>query len=396
MAYKASPDVVLGAAEGVEPMSGTLDRRALTWEAAVDGVPTFGLGYGAYGNGRVLSDEASGGFSIGHYVRVRGRQGIALALHGQCATPPAQALDSWLPGDKSRWTADTCEPWASEAPLVPVGAELLYVVDRSGTMDWTAVGSTRTRWLELTDAMSTVLPTLSDNQLGLWTFPELNGSVETNWCGLASAPDVGVDLGTGTSIVSRMVAADPRAGETPTPQVLQSAGAYFAARPSSSERFVVLVTDGLPEPNCGSTLSATVAAISALRGDGIDTFVIGVVGPDPLGDTAGIPALQAGLNQLADAGGRALSGAIRYHEVESAPSMIRALETVTSSATNCVLALGEAPPAAGAVITVDGVVLDTDAYVLDGAELTLLGSTCTLLQVGSVASVRAEITCGTP
>ncbi|MCZ7677876.1 MAG: hypothetical protein M5U28_03475 [Sandaracinaceae bacterium] len=132
---------------------------------------------------------------------------------------------------------------------------------------------------------------------------------------VATSPEIGLAHGTGPAIAARLIAADPRAGDTPTPDAFATVRSYLASTPTTRPRFVVLMTDGLPEPNCGATVPATVAAIADLRTSlGVETFVVGIVGPDSTGSMAGIPALRDALNMMADAGGRPRSGTLRYYE----------------------------------------------------------------------------------
>ena len=288
-----------------------------------------------------------------------------------------------------------CDPWNEGLPIVPGEGEIMFAVDRSGSMDWPAVDTTRSRWLELTDAMTTVLPMIADLHMGLWTFPEVTGTSELLNCDIASGPDVGLAAGTSSAILSRLVAADPRAGDTPTPQCLSATDIYLSGITTSRERFVVLATDGLPEPNCGSTVAATVTAISALRSAGVDTFVLGIVGPDNMGDTSGIPALRAGLNDMADAGGRARPGAIHYYEAGDVPSFTSALEAIIASATNCNFTLASTPPRpASTEVRFDGSLVPSSGYTLSGRNLEFTGAYCNQIQSGVVGAITVSNPCG--
>src|SRR5690606_21168395 len=59
-----------------------------------------------------------------------------------------------------------CTPLDETVPIVPVDAEILFVVDRSGSMDWLDESGTQTRWQALSAAMNMVLPSISDLPLG--------------------------------------------------------------------------------------------------------------------------------------------------------------------------------------------------------------------------------------
>jgi hypothetical protein len=280
-------------------------------------------------------------------------------------------------------------------PVVPTSTELLFVVDRSGSMDFPAQGTTNTRWVELEHAMDAVLPLLTDLPMGLLTFPRMDGTSELMSCMVPSALDIPIATGTGGTISARLITVDPRGGDTPTPQALAVADAYIRAHPTTSPRFVVLATDGLPEPNCGSTVPATVAAISSLRTSlGVDTFVLGFVGPDRNGDTSGIPALQAALNQMADAGGRARTGTLHYYEAVDGAAFERSLRAILASATDCGFDLSSAPARPSAVVVrQNGVVVPASSYTLVGDRLEFTGGSCDAIRSGSVSSIRVTDTC---
>ena len=288
-----------------------------------------------------------------------------------------------------------CTPFEENVPVVPAEGEIMFVVDRSGSMDWPASGTSATRWLELRSAMDTVLPSLAALQTGLLTFPELDGTVERYNCEVALGPDVPFAFAAHPTILSRLAAADPRAGDTPTPAAFGTVSSYFAANPTTNTRFVVLATDGLPEPNCGSTVPATVAAISDLRTSyGVDTFVLGIVGPDQNGDTSGIPALRDALNMMADAGGRARAGTIRYYEAVDGVALTNALESIIASATDCHFELTATPPRPSAIeVLHDGALVSSANWTLTGTRLEFSGAACDAIQNGLVASISVRDSC---
>jgi len=289
-----------------------------------------------------------------------------------------------------------CTPFDRSVPIVPPDAELLFVVDRSGSMDWPAVGTTRTRWEELRTAMDTVLPMVSDLPLGLLTFPYLDGTVERLNCEVSTTLDVPIAIGTGGTIQARLLAADPRAGDTPTPDAIATVRDYITRNPTTRPRFVVLATDGLPEPNCGATVSATVDAIRALRADlGVDTFVLGIVGPTSSGDTSGIPALRDALNLFAVAGGRPQAGAIRYYEAVDGPALDRSLRAILAAATDCVVTLDAAPARPSRVeVRQNGTLVPAAGYTLTGTRLEFHGAYCSSIRSGAVTTITVSDACG--
>jgi len=289
-----------------------------------------------------------------------------------------------------------CSPYDTSVPVVPAEGDILFVIDRSGSMDWPAVDTTRTRWQELMSATSSVLPMVGSLPMGLLTFPLLTGTSESLNCMVASSPDIAIASGTGSAISARLVAADPRAGDTPTPQAFSTVSSYLMGLPATTRtRFVVLATDGLPEPNCGSTVPATVSAISSLRSSGIDTFVIGIVGPSNTGDTSGIPALRDALNQFAVAGGRPRGGSIRYYEAGDGAALTSSFRAVLAAATDCSFELSSAPPRPGALeIRLNGTLISPSLWTVTGRRLDLAGSACDQVQAGLVMTIRASDSCG--
>jgi hypothetical protein len=288
-----------------------------------------------------------------------------------------------------------CTPFSEIVPIVPPEADVLFVVDRSGSMDWPALNTTDTRWSELKDAMIAVLPSMSDLYTGMLTFPRLTGDTERYNCMVASTPELPFALDNAAAINTRLIAADPRAGDTPTPQALETARAYLAANPSSRPRFIVLATDGLPEPNCGSSIPAAVDAITRIHNElGVDTFVLGIVGPDNTGSTAGIPALRDGLNQMADAGGRARTGTIRYYEAGDGPSLTRGLRAILAAATDCTVQLSTDPSRPSAIeVRQNGVLVAPTGYAVTGRDLEFLGGYCDAIRSGTVTNVSVSDSC---
>lgn len=292
-----------------------------------------------------------------------------------------------------------CTPFDERVNIVPPDAEILFVVDRSGSMQWEAWMATYSRWEGLKMAMSAVLPSLSDLDLGLLTFPERDGTSELGNCTVATGPHVPIGSGTGSAIESRLITEAPRGGDTPTPSAIQVARAYLAANPSPNKRFVVLMTDGLPEPNCGATVPATVAEIENLRTTlGVETFVVGIVGPSP-GDPnpmMRINELRDALNQMAIAGGRARPPAepYRYYEGNDAIELERALRQLLAAATDCSVELSTTPARPHAVdVHQNGVLVPPSSWTLTGRRLEIHGTWCDAIRSGSVTTISVSDTC---
>lgn len=331
-----------------------------------------------------------------------GRQTCSDDAWGECTgdvIPVAEVCDGGLDEDCDGDIdcddddCNCCSGFSETVPVIPAEAEVFFVVDRSGSMQWPAVGTSSSRWSELEDAMATVLPMISDTPMGLQTFPEMNGTDERLFCGVSSSPDVNIGAGAAATIRSRLATAAPRAGDTPTPDAIGAAEAYLSGRSTSRTPFVILATDGLPEPNCGATVPATVSAISGLRSrEGIDTFVIGFVGPTRTGDTSGIPALRSALNEFADAGGRPRGGAQRYYEAVDGGALTGALRSILGAATECRFEFPSIAPA-GSIVSQDGIAVPASGYTLSGRLLEFTGTYCTRIREGLVSSINIREDC---
>ena len=263
-------------------------------------------------------------------------------------------------------------------------ADVLFIMDRSGSMVAYMPGTTTTRWDALRTAMSTVLPTLeTELYMGLLVFPDLSGYL------VSSTPDVPIALMNAAAMTARLTYFSPPDGGTPTLEALTSAQNYFRTTTSPRPRFIVLATDG--EPNSG--VPPVTAKIMEIRSTlGIDTFVLGVPGSST--------TLHNALNQMADAGGRALVGTTRYHTVASTMDFERALRAVTTATTDCSYILPSVPFDPNLVtVRFDAVTVPrsmatgweyTDAT---HREIRFYGTSCAQLVGGYVRRVTAAFSC---
>ena len=354
-----------------------------------------GRGVGACRDGVQQCEGSGAGSSWGSC------SGAVLPRAEICSGGQDEDCDGLTDCADSDCTAACCEPWNGTAPIVPADAEVLFVVDRSGSMKWPAQGTTNSRWQELRTAMDQVLPSMNGLDTGLLTFPTQDGSGEGGNCSVSLFPDVSVGSNNGLAIALRLAAATPRGGDTPTPSAINTASTWFALSPSSRTRFVILATDGLPEPNCGATVSATVNAITSLRSlHDVDTFVLGIVGPDNNGSSAGIPALQAALNEFADAGGRPRAGTLRYYEAVDGATIADAMRSILAAASDCSVQLSSAPPG-GVSLTVQQIpagggapiTIPTTQFSVSGSTVQFTGAACTSIRAGNVDSVQASHSC---
>jgi hypothetical protein len=274
--------------------------------------------------------------------------------------------------------------------------ELLLVFDRSSTMNLTVPGTGMTRWVAVTSAFQEVLGR-TDAQVfwGLKVFPT------EKVCGVA--PGVDVDLGPGNagkvtlwlSTPANRPGAPPASSGTPTDLAIDAAAAVLMARTSRNPKFLVLVTDDVPDcyPEARLSNMAVIDAIGRARAAGIPTFVFGIA--------AAGSASEELMNLMAEAGGRARPDPTRYYPVAMKDDMVRALTSIAAELVSCTFALRDAPPAPDDVtVTIDGTRVARDPTLRDGwsygpamGSVVVHGSACDRLKVGPPASVSIVFGC---
>jgi hypothetical protein len=241
-------------------------------------------------------------------------------------------------------------------------AEVLFVLDRSGSMRWTLSGEPSTdmpsRWSILTSALQTTLPrydALID--MGLLTYP--SGEAPDRLCSVVSVPTVVPAPSNARNILSMLRAQVP-SGYTPTAAALLVAQRHFESAPAGTNvRAVVLATDGAP--NCNPTLpgdrclctsqpglrpdpacltspqlclddTRSTDTIRALARSGINTWVIGIDGESD-------PVLSATLTAMARAGERPnpVDPMRAYYSVLRPTDLSQAFDRIQSTIVACTL-----------------------------------------------------------
>ncbi len=278
-----------------------------------------------------------------------------------------------------------CMTGGQRFTLTTTPADVLFVVDRSGSMT-TPTSDGTTRWNALVSAVRAVLPPLDTSlYMGLIIYPEPDA------CAVAASPQVPVVQPSATVIASYLAVRGPyRSALTPTFGALQTAERYLRTTPSPRRRFLVLATDGAP--NCGAGLAEVVAQVGRIRALGVDTFVLGIPG----GDTS----LYVPLNAIAEAGGRARSGLVRFYEAASTAQLEGALRAITAAAASCTYRLSATPTRPDLVtVTFDGATVPRGgangwAYTdSTNREIRFSGTSCAQLQGGTVRTVNASFNC---
>jgi von Willebrand factor type A domain-containing protein len=272
-------------------------------------------------------------------------------------------------------------------------AELLLVLDRSGSMRMSAPGSLNSKWVDVTSALDeTLMKTDSTVLWGLKTFPNLATCTVDDGVLVPSGPGNYLNLSTAIK------AQTPDGNGTPTTIALQKAVSYLKTVTSSNPKYLVLATDG--EPNCQDGLTpaktdeiAAVQAVKDAAAAGFPTFVVGIA--------AGAFANTV-LNDMAVAGMQPRAADPRYYPVNTRQDLITALGLITGAVTNCLFPLEHDPPSPDLVtVTVNGAKVARDAahasgwdFAPGGKSIQLYGAACDEVKKGN--NDQVSITFGCP
>mgnify|MGYP001018561955 CR=1 FL=1 len=308
---------------------------------------------------------------------------------------------------------DTCV--GRPLPLERFAAEVVFVIDRSGSMNDPAPSGV-TRWRALTTALEAVLPAVDRELLvGLIQYP--GPITATNACGDNSRLEFTPRLLNARPVLGALARTTPIGG-TPTYEALGAVEAYYGAVPPVGRvrgRYVVLATDG--GPNCNGALSAsacvctntrgcggfrgnlsclddarTIERLAAMARAGHATFVIGIPGED-------LRALPQTLERMAVAGGRPrLSpGVSAYYRAEDVGEFTAAFRTITTELVRCRYVTNPVADPMQVSVHVGARVVRQDRTHTDGwdwtspatGEIVLYGAACEASQrADGVVSVR--------
>lgn len=273
--------------------------------------------------------------------------------------------------------------------------ELVLVVDRSGSMTSGAPGYPGTRWEGVSDAITSVTAQLQTRvAFGLAVFPSLDSAE----CGTASlVVEPAFDNATDIATVLDDFHTEPL-GATPTAAALQEVRTWHTDNPPTLPRAVLLATDG--GPNCNGTLDPStctcssgidsdcelsfepllcldddnaIGAVTALRAQGLDTYVIGIPGVENFGDV---------LDAMAEAG-----GTNRYYLARDTGTLEAAVGDIGRRAGGCSIevdpeAIGDLARAARLDVTIDGAPIAADPLhedgfaIVDATHVELYGAAC--------------------
>jgi hypothetical protein len=370
----------------------------------------FFASFGAALAGTVLLSVASCGSRTGLF----GPEGQGLLPDG--AIPDGEAPDGAVP----------CVP--GEFDLELATAQLMFVLDRSGSMAFTLDGRrdqprSQWRWTILRNALEDTI-TGFDQQMAMGAkfFPEPMTQDQALDPAFSCRTDTGVGIapkrGNASAIISVFDTTEPLGG-TPTAEAVRLA-AQFVTGSRFVARTIVLATDG--EPNCNGDLdqnhclctnqSGVCTGNERLRYSCLDdTRTIDTI--RNVADNEKIPVYVIGmgntfrpeylhvLDEMAIAGGRPRTDSPRYYSVQTAAEMTTAFQTIRDSVAKCTYLTPSSPIDPNAIsVKIDGVTILRDQTKQNGwdwvdqgfGEIALFGTACDRAQTGS-PKITGAVSC---
>jgi von Willebrand factor type A domain len=197
---------------------------------------------------------------------------------------------------------------AESAPSV-----LQLLVDTSGSMDERAPGARGSKWTVTRGAVLGAISGMpADTSVGVIFYPNVpNNDREPCIQRQTAVPIAALDANGSQQrqLISRAFQRQAPAGGTPTHDAYEYAVWDMAATAATGERFLVLITDGIPTYSLGCQgdgqaddpvdSAPLIAAARDAAASGVRTFVIGSPGSE---------AARASLSRMAEAGGTAPAG----------------------------------------------------------------------------------------
>ncbi len=307
--------------------------------------------------------------------------------------------------------------------LVRATPAVMFVLDRSGSMDTALGGDGASRWQVLTSALATALPPVDQSmRIGATFFPSFDATANAGSCAIAAAPALDVGEGHVAELIALMKANMPN-GATPTADAIDAAAnAVLHAHAATKARALVLATDGAP--NCNDALdpatctcaapngdcsggaqggfnmclddARTVATLTKHRQHGLPTYVVGITSAD---DTT----FDAVLAEMATAGGRPRQDAkTLYYEARSHQEMTAAFSAIRDQVGRCTYLTSSIPTNGGTiVVTIGGVEIPFDPSGASGwswsdetnGELLFATDACAAAASADPSKIIATIAC---
>lgn len=366
---------------------------------------------GATAAGLVLLSSASCGSKTGLF----GPEGQGLLPDGAPPDGPTQ-VDGQVP----------CVP--GEFDLDLARAQLMFVLDRSGSMAFTLDGRrdqprSQWRWTILRNALEdTIVGFDQQMQMGAKFYPEpmtLDQATDPAFsCRTESGVGIGPKLNNANAIIDVFDTTEPLGG-TPTAEAVRLA-AQFVTGSRSVARTIVLATDG--EPNCNGDLDENSCICTNQSGNcrGNDRFRFSCLDDTrtidairQVADVQKVPVYVIGigntfrpeylgvLEDMAIAGGRPRAQSPRYYSVQTSAEMSAAFTAIRDSIAKCTYLTPSSPVDPDAIsVEIDGVTIPRDPTRQNGwdwvdqsfGEMAFFGTACDRAQTGA-AKVTGVVSC---
>jgi von Willebrand factor type A domain len=340
-------------------------------------------------------------------------------------TPDANVTDAGKDAPREDVTdAPVCVP--GRFVLEPAAAQLMFVLDRSGSMKLDLAGNpprlSPSRWSTLeTGLRQTIVPFSGQISMGAKFFPEPATNQQDAVEACRSDPGVGIApaLNNANAILDVFKTTKPLGG-TPTAEAVRLAAEYVAKQRTVA-RAIVLATDGAPNCNAAldrhtCTCTGSDPAACSAQFDGRyecldDARSISVIGD--IFKTRQIPVYVVGiggselleylatLDAMAVAGGRPKPTSPKYYDVQTPTEMNAALTTIRDSVSRCTFLTPSVPADPNAIsIEINGASVPRDETHAEGWDwvdqaygvVAFFGAACTSAGSGS-AKVGGVVAC---
>jgi Mg-chelatase subunit ChlD len=283
-------------------------------------------------------------------------------------------------------------------------AEILIVLDRSGSMKEVPSGTTGTsKWdLVVPGVNEVVTATDASVSWGLKVFPEGEGMS----CIVGSVTDaipVPIAANNASAVTAQITATTPEGNGTPTGDAINAAVTYLKTLSDTNPKFILLATDG--EPTCVGTSNNSnqartfaVQAITDAAAAGFKTVVIGVA-------TTKAAATNA-LNEMAVAGQMPRMDsdptATKFYLASTKDDLVKSLQQITGQVSSCVFNLTSTPPDPDNIaVKINGQKAPRDATHTDGwdyldtgyKQVEVFGQWCDQLKAADANKVNFVFGC---
>jgi hypothetical protein len=281
---------------------------------------------------------------------------------------------------------DGCDAELFQSANIP--ANVLIVLDRSGSMNQSIGGGAGTKWEVALEAIDQFVTEFGNQaRFGLMLYPGYNLSCSEGMT--CSTGEVFVDPGpmTTAAILQTLDDAQTCSFGTPTAETLEDLLDYPGLEDPTRPNHILIITDG------DSTCEDPVPVVAALRNKEpeIKTYVLGFgggVNPDELA-------------AMAEAGGTALPGDPSYYQADDAASLDAALASIGGEFLTCSYALSKPLDDPDQLyVLFDGIQVPRDPGHTNGWDhdaasntVTFYGAACDALQSGEVKDLQMVYGC---